>query len=209
MIIAVIGAQGRTGKAFVKAALAAGHTVRAGFRGERTLTEHPHLIPIQCESTNPTQVETLLKGSDALVSLIGHVSGSPADVQTRSISIVLSVMKKLGMKRVISLTGTGVRFPDDNISLIDRFLNFGVAFVDPNRIKDGIHHVELLKNSSTDWTVIRVLKLENTPEKPFILTPGGPGKIIVSREEAAAATLQVLTEQSFIQQAPVISPVLK
>ena len=110
-----------------------------------------------------------------------------------------------GLKRIVSLTGTGVRFPQDKISLIDRILNLSIALIDPKRIKDGRDHVLFLQQSNLEWTVIRVLKLQNTSPKPFSLTPYGPTKWWVSREDVAKASLQVLSDHSFIKQAPIIS----
>lgn len=205
MKIAVIAANGRSGQAFVEKALASGHQVRGGILGKSFLSDHPNLTAIDCDATNPEQVKTLIRGCDAVVSLIGHVKGSPAQVQTQAISTVVECMKSEGITRIISLTGTGVRFPGDHITLLDRFLNLGVSIVDPPRVKDGKDHVEILRSSSLDWTVIRVLKLQNVPEKPFTLRQNGPTKPYVGRAEVANAILQVLEQKSFIQQAPIIS----
>jgi hypothetical protein len=59
--------------------------------------------------------------------------------------------------------------------------------------------------SGLDWTIIRVLKLQNIRTKPFELLENGPTKLFVSREEVAQAVLQVIEDKSFIQQAPIIS----
>ena len=118
---------------------------------------------------------------------------------------LVAVMKTHGMRRVVSLTGTGVRVAGDHISLVDRVLNLGVSAVDPARINDGRDHVRVLEESDLDWTIVRVLKLQNVSPKPFKLTPHGPTKWYVGREEVAQAVLQVLEQHSFIQQAPIIS----
>jgi len=126
------------------------------------------------------------------------------DVQTSAIQKVVAAMSELGVKRIVSLTGTGVRFPGDNISLVDRFLNLSIGIIDPARVKDGKNHVDVLKASGLDWTVIRVLKLQNTPPRPFALSEHGPTRWYVSRQEVAQAVLQVLEQHSFIKQAPII-----
>ena len=113
-------------------------------------------------------------------------------------------MKSAGIKRIVSLTGTGVRFPGDRITIADRFLNLGIGIVDPARIEDGKNHVEVLKASNLDWTIIRVLKLQNVSSEPFQLLQNGPTKIYVGRTEVAEAVLQVLEQSSFIRQAPII-----
>ena len=207
MKIAVIAANGRAGQAFVEKALAAGHSVQAGILGTSYLKPHPNLTPLPCDATKEEDLQRLISGQEAVVSLIGHVKGSQADVQTKAIEKVVAVMGALKVSRLISLTGTGVRFPGDRVTILDRFLNFGVGFVDPDRVHDGQNHVEVIKKSNLDWTVIRVLKLQNVPARPFTLTEHGPTKPYVSREEVAEAILQVLEQNSFIRQAPIISPV--
>lgn len=207
MKIAVIAANGRSGQAFVQKALSAGHVVHGGILGKNFLPDHPNLTAINCDATKPDDVKKLIDGCDTVVSLIGHVKGSPAQVQTQAISVALDTMKSTGITRIVSLTGTGVRFPGDKITLLDRFLNLGISIVDPNRVKDGIDHVKLLEHSDIDWTVIRVLKLQNVAEKPFTLRENGPTKPYVGRDEVASAILQVLEQNSFIQKAPIISKV--
>jgi putative NADH-flavin reductase len=204
MRIAVIAANGRSGQAFVEAALTAGHSISAGVRGKSYLKSHPSLTVVECDATNEAQLENLLSGQEAVASFIGHVKGSEPNVQTIAIQKVVDVMKALGVKRLISLTGTGVRFPGDKISLIDRFLNLSISIIDPARVKDGKNHVEVLKASDLDWTVIRVLKLQNVPPKPFTLRENGPTKWYVGRQEVAQAVLQVLEQRSFVKQAPII-----
>ncbi len=205
MKIAVIAANGRSGKLFVEQALANGHSVQAGVFGNNTLEPHKQLTTIQCDATNADDLSNLLTGQDVVVSFIGHVKGSPAHVQADAMRTLVAVMKTHGMRRVVSLTGTGVRVAGDHISLVDRVLNLGVSAVDPARINDGRDHVRVLEESDLDWTIVRVLKLQNVSPKPFKLTPHGPTKWYVGREEVAQAVLQVLEQHSFIQQAPIIS----
>ena len=204
MRIAVIAANGRLGKAFVEAALVAGHSIRGGVRGVNTLTPHANLEIIECDATNVNELRVLLQDVDVVVSAIGHVKGSAADVQTIATKVLVGVMDELNIKRYVDVTGTGVRFPSDKITLIDRFLNFGVGIVDPTRVKDGIDHQEVLKASDLEWTTIRVLKLQNVLAKPFTLRLHGPTKAFVGREEVATAMLQVIETEGFLGEAPIV-----
>ncbi len=205
MKIAVIAANGRSGQAFVNKALSAGHTINAGVLGISHLPIHENLKIITCDATKEEEIEKLIEGQEVVVSLIGHVKGSQPDVQSVAIKKVIQAMDRRNLKRLISLTGTGVRFPGDHITLIDRFLNLSISIIDPNRVKDGIQHVEILKQSDLDWTVIRVLKLQNVKAKPFKLTEHGPTKNYVGREEVASAILEAIEQKSFIKNAPIIS----
>lgn len=206
MKIAVIAANGRSGTYFVNAALQAGHSIKAGVLGKHSFTEHQNLTIQQCDATEAGDVLQLLMGCDAVVSLIGHTKKSDPHVQTIAMQNILQTMQDIDMRRVISLTGTGVRLTGDVVTSMDKILNFAVGVVDPKRIADGKQHALLLMHSQTDWTLLRVLKLQNTAPSPFILTPNGPTKTYVSRGDVAAAILQVLEQKSFIRQAPMLSP---
>jgi len=204
MKIAVIAAGGRSGQAFVEAALANGHTVCAGVHSKNHLKPQPHLTILSCDATNEEELEGVLNGQEAVASFIGHVKGSAADVQTVATQNIITVTNKLEIRRLVSLTGTGVRFPGDTITLLDRLLNLSIAIIDPARVNDGKNHVVVLKSSDLEWTIIRVLKLQNVQPRPFRLYEHGPTKWYVSRQEVAQAVLQVLEQHSFIRQAPII-----
>lgn len=205
MKIAVIAANGRSGRVFVEQALAKGHSVRAGVHTANPFEAHQNLEVVMCDATKQRDVDALVGGQDAVVSFIGHIKGSPARVQTEAMRTLVRAMQKAGVSRVVSLTGTGVRFPGDRVPLIDRFLNLGIGIVDPNRVQDGIEHVRVLRESDLRWTVLRVLKLQNTKPTAFVLNRRGVTKLFVSREEVARAALEVLEHDSFIQEAPILS----
>lgn len=205
MKIAVIAANGRTGKEFLETALNHGHKIRAGVFGGHSLKLDKELELVECNATKLADIEKLIKGCDAVASFIGHGKKSPPTVQTDAIKNVIKASKKMGLKRIISLTGTGVRFPEDKITYIDKILNFSIYKIDPQRVNDGIAHAEVLKASNLDWTIIRVLKLTDANPGSFTLKSNGPTKILTPRKEVALACLQVLEEKSFIKEAPIIS----
>jgi putative NADH-flavin reductase len=204
MHIAVIGANGRSGQVFVARALEGGHTVRAGVRGESRLPAHPNLTVQECDATNIPQIEQLTQECDAVVTLIGHIKNSPPTVQTEAMQKLVQAMQRNNKTRLVSLTGTGVRFPRDVITLIDRFLNIGVSLIDPNRVRDGITASDVLRKSDLDWTLIRVLKLTEGKPSDFHLKEHGPAKSFVSRTEVAQAILQVLEDGAWLRAAPIV-----
>ncbi len=61
MNIAVIAANGRSGKIFVERALAAGHYIRAGVHNGNTLTTHPKLTIVECDATKKQMLINLFK----------------------------------------------------------------------------------------------------------------------------------------------------
>lgn len=203
MKIAVVAANGRSGQAFVKEALNAGHTVRAGIYGTHNLPAHKNLQIVNCDATNLSDIKNLVKNCDAVVSLIGHSKRSPADVQTVAIKNIIEAI--VGTKtKLVSLTGTGVRFAGDRPSMLDKFLNFGIKYVDPDRINDGVNHVEIIKASGANWTILRVLKLTNNQPKSYKLSLHGPAKLFTSRFEVAQAIIEILATDKYLKKAPII-----
>lgn len=203
MKIAVLGANGRSGKVFVEKALSQGNEVFAGVYKNNNLTPNPNLKILICNATNKKDITNLVKNADVVVSLIGHVKNSPKDTQTIAIkNIIDSISPKT---RVISLTGTGVRVTGDKISFIDRVLNFSIKIIDPDRIKDGVNHLKELRTSNVDFTVIRVLKLTNSKPQKFSFSEGGPAKIFVSRHEVAEGILRAIDSSIYNKKTPIIS----
>lgn len=205
MKIAVIGANGRSGRIFVEHALARGHQVTAGTHGPCIFAPHKNLRIVTCDATNPDDVQRFVRAQDAVASFIGHVPGSDPSVQAEAMKCLVGAMQANGPKRLVSLTGTGVRLADDIITPTDRVLNLAISTIDPARIADGIAHADILKNSSLDWTILRVLKLTNQPSGKFILREHGPTKPFTSRAEVADAAIKVLEDDSFIRKMPIIA----
>ncbi len=203
--VAVLGADGRSGRDSVTALLAAGFLVRAGVHSGR-LPQHDKLTQQHCDVMNQAEVRSLLKNVDVVVSLIGHGKNSQKNLQTTAIKNCISALKNNPSARLISLTGTGVRLPGDKPSFIDKILNSIVKIIDPNRISDGIEHANVLRYSSADWTIVRVLKLTNGFHlgEP-VLTLGGPAEIFTPRARVAAAIVDIIKNDSYHRQAPVVS----
>jgi putative NADH-flavin reductase len=205
MTIGVFGANGKTGVLLVKEALERGHKVIAGVRGKHAFKTSEFLEIVPCDILNPEQVNSVVEKSDVITSVVGHVKGSPEFVQSEGISNIINSIEKLNKKRLVSLTGTGVRFKNDKITLIDRILNISINLIDPKRIADGKKHVQIIKDTNLEWTIVRVLKLQNTKALKFTLTENGPTKIYTSRHEVATAIIDVLENETFIKKAPIIS----
>lgn len=205
MIVAVIGANGRSGKQFVKAALEAGMIVRAGVRGPHSLEDHPQMTVVACDALSKQEIHNLLTGADAVVSLVGHGPGVSATVQETATKYTLEAMKARDISRLISLTGTGVRMPGDRPGLLDRLMNFMLYSADPKRVRDGEAQARVMMQSDRDWTLLRALKLTNRRHsgKP-VLAANVPAELFTPRERVAASIVDLLQTNQYIRQAPVI-----
>lgn len=206
--IAVIAADGRSGREFVRLALDAGHKVRAGVYNDSTFPDHNRLTVLPCDATKADEVRALIQGSDTVVSMIGHGKHSPARVQTDAINVICEAMQQEGVSRIVSLTGTGVRFPGDTPSVFDRLANRAISIIDPKRVQDGIEHAKYLKQTSLNWTILRILKLGNgTHSGKVVMSLTGPAELLTPRTRAAAAALQVIKDETYLRQSPIITGV--
>ena len=203
--IAVIGANGRSGQTFVRAALSAGYHIRGGAHGSSSLFYHDNLEIITIDSTKAKDIAKLIKGCDAVVSLIGHGKNSPDNLLADTMKVLATEMPKAGITKLVSLTGTGVRFDGDHITLGDRLIHVLLKIAMPKILKDGRAHAEVLKNSTLDWTIIRALVLTTGSQTAFTLKTHGPAKFLCPRENIAAGILQILKTTEWNQKAPIVS----
>ena len=204
--IGVVGAGGKSGRVFIDAALDAGFYVKAGVLHTLLERQHPNLVVMACDGTSMGAVDQLVAGCDVVVSLIGHNRRSSATVQTDTMRNIVASMQTHQVRRLISLTGTGVRQPGDRLGFFDRIANIAIKVVDPLRVSDGIKHVEVIQESRLDWTVLRVLKLTKTTQYvPVTLSPHGPAELFTSRARVAQAILDVIIHRRYIRKFPVIT----
>lgn len=208
MKICIFGADGRTGIELVNCAKAYGFEVVAFVYTDSSNKYFPNNISVKKgDVMDYNSVHEALLGSDAVISVLGHIKGSDPLMQTKGVMNMVKAMKELGIKRVLSLTGTGVRIKNDTPSFVDIVLNFLVKIVDPNRIHDGVQHVKVLQESGLDFTVVRVLKLSNSDEecKNYKLTDGGPAELQTSRKKVARVLVDLVSNKEYIGKLPIIS----
>lgn len=169
--IAIFGATGRTGLPLVQKALDAGHAVRALVRNPQKMpVKHPKLILIQGSSLDAAKVDETITGSDGVISALGQGKDSPADLQTRSTQLIISAMKQRGLRRLVSLTGAGVRdAAHDKPGFVDKAIVFIMKNVAGsgarNALSDGISHADLIRAADLDWTIVRGPMLTDDPAK--------------------------------------------
>lgn len=216
MKLTLFGATGQSGRQILKMAVEAGHEVTVMVRDKDKLEliwgNWPEVLKNRVvvmlgDVLIAAAVAAAIKDSDAVISTIGHVRSSAADMQTQGIKNIISGMKIYSVKRLISLTGAGVPVEGDHPGFIDSLMNLGLKILTPNRIQDGIDHVEEIKKSDLDWTVVRTPLQVNSAAKGYNVGKVGDSHIgfKVSREDIAQFMLDILRDNSYIHDLPVIS----
>ena len=210
--IAVFGASGKTGVPFIKQAVEI-YRVKALVRNPEKLPfVHKNLEIIKGDILNPSDVDRTIEGTQAVVSLIGHVKGSPENLQTKATEHILASMKKQGIKRLISLTGGGVRDEaHDSPGFMDHLIVFVMKNLagkgSRNALVDGVRHAELIRQSNLDWTIVRGPMLtELAPTGRYEV--GYVGKVSgfkLTRADLASFILDILKKNSHIKDMPFLA----
>jgi putative NADH-flavin reductase len=205
--ICIFGAGGRTGIEVVKKAKISGYDVVAFvYHNTETRIFDNSVTVVQGDILNYNDVEDAVKGVDAVISVVGHIKNSNPLMQTKGIKNIINAMNNHGVKRLVSLTGTGVRISGDKPSFIDYLLNFFIKIIDPERIIDGKEHVKAIQNSNLDWTILRVLKLtKKSFTLEYNLTEHGPAELFSSRKKVAEIMVNLVSSQKYSHKMPISS----
>lgn len=206
--IALFGATGRTGRQVLDLELASGHRVQALARQADSLTGGPEgLTVVQGDVLDAGAVLQVVTGADVVVSVFGHVKGSPARVQTDGTTVIVDAMQAAGVGRIVSLSGGGLPAPQDKPKLPDRLIVLALKAISGAVLADAVDHAAVLAASDLDWTIVRAPRLTDRPGRGTyrIGWVGVNASTQVSRADLAAAILDIALNDTYSHQLPFVS----
>ncbi len=207
-IIALFGGTGRTGGRVLDRALAAGMEVRLLARNPAAVgAPRDHLTVIGGDVTDPTAVEDTLSGADAVISVFGQVKGSPPTIQTEGTRVIVKGMQRLGIRRIITLSGGGLRDPHDRPKTADQVITFLLKTFAAQVLADAEGHLHVLRDSDLDWTVVRGPRLTEGPSVGnYRVGWVGVGTgTQISRDDLADFILTQVDDRQFVRALPFVS----
>jgi putative NADH-flavin reductase len=207
--ISVLGATGRTGRQIVEQALQAGHEVVAFARKPEALEmDHERLTVVQGDILDAERVSEAVGGAEAVISALGAQRDSPEAMLTRGMANVVAAMKEHGVRRLIALTGAGVRLESDPASLGRTIVLALQGLFSPSPLRDAQGAVEVIRASGLDWTVVRVTRLSDRPGTGRV--HGGAPRLepirSIPRADVARFVLEQVTDERYLVQAPMVAP---
>ncbi len=212
MVLTIFGASGRTGLRVVKRAIAAGHTIKAAVRnleafGETLGDDVNRTAVVKTDVLDSERVARAVAGSDAVVSVIGPRKDTPNDMLGRGGRNIVAAMHEHDVRRVIALTGAGVRFPQDRPGLVDTFIRFLLKTLQPDLLEDSMRYAESFTESDLDWTIVRAPMLYDKPAPgPYRVGYVGTNTgARASRDNIARFIIDEITGNHHIGDAPVVS----
>lgn len=207
MHLALFGGTGRTGRHVLSLALDAGHTVTALARRPSALPPRPGLAVVAGSVTDAAAVVRTVGGADAVVMALGPTKTSPPDVMTVAARHVVDAMTAAGVRRVVSLTGAGVADPRDPGGAGPAFMRGVMRLVAAGLLRDGAGHLDALRASGLDWTLVRAPRLTDGPPTGRYRTgylAMGPAHA-VARADVAAYLVHLAVDGSETGGAPMIT----
>ncbi|MEK6477470.1 NAD(P)H-binding protein [Catalinimonas sp. 4WD22] len=209
--IALFGASGQSGKAFLAQALAKDYTIKALVRTPAKVEEEAQLSTklhiIQGDVLKAEDVERTVEGTDLVVSLFGHVKGSPEDLQTRGTQHIVNAMQKHRVERIISLSGGGLPYEKDEPKFADKLIRGIMKIAASKILNDAIQHAEVLEDSGLKWTIVRGPRLTNEPQRGAYRVGwvGVNASTKIGRADLADFILQEVEEAKYTYQMPFVS----
>jgi putative NADH-flavin reductase len=209
MRITIFGATGETGRMLTQQALVKGHEVVAYARNPAKLEIKDNRLKIvQGELQNQTAIEDTLKGSDAVISVLGPTGASKGLPISKGMQNILQAMKKYGLKRIIATATPSAADPLDSFDLKFKLAVLMIKLFIPSAYQDIVKTAEVIRATDLDWTIVRLPILNSKPKQGKVNTGYlGEGKVNfpLSRADLADFLLAQLEDDTFIKKAPAIS----
>ena len=164
MKLVVLGANGRTGKFVLQAALEKGMDVTAVVRSadKKPAIRHDRLKVVVGDPCETGFLQQVLRGQDAVISALGgrRPTKAATSVYYRSADALVEAAWDTGLKRVL-VTSTALLFREQTV--MGKILRLLV----PNIVRSATRMEETLKTSGLNWTSARPGFLNDADEASY------------------------------------------
>lgn len=207
--ILIVGATGGTGRQLLMQALERGFKVTALVRNPSRLhINHPHLTLVQGDVLNPAQIETAVKGQEAVLCALGHKRYVyPTRTLSQGTRNILQAMENQGVKRFIGITSLGLGDSAGQLGLY--YTLFVIPVILPFYFWDKARQETIIANSKLDWIIVRPGMLTNGAKRGRFRHHLHAGSYIwslsVPRTDVAAFMLDQLESNTCLRTATAVT----
>jgi putative NADH-flavin reductase len=209
--VLIIGASRGIGLETVKAALLAGHNVRALARSAASIpVQNAGLEKVPGNALDSSTIRSVLEGVDVVVQTLG-VDIAPRSIFERttlfsqSTRILVDAMKIADVKRLIAVTGLGAGDSRGHGGLLYDAVVFPLFL---KRVYDDKDVQEwIIRSSGLDWTIVRPGLLTNRPAsgRYRILTAAHNWRFgLISRADVADFIVRQIEDRALIHATPLL-----
>ncbi len=208
MKVAVLGATGGTGRAIIREARRQGHAMTALVRSDAKAEHLAGTRLVVGDARDQAALSRTVEGCDAVISALG-TSISPlrqVTLLSAATAALIGAMQQQGVRRLVCITGMGAGDSRGHGGVVfDRLimpLLLSKVYVDKDRQE------ALVRRSGLDWVLVRPTVLNDEAARGSVraltdLTGVRGGTI--AREDVAHFVVQQLTDDSWLNSAPLIT----
>lgn len=205
--ILVLGATGHLGRVLVDHLLKNNYSVVALVRNPDKIKKlDKNLTIIKGSVTDQRDLKEALEEVEVVISTLGHGFRTSYPIQEKTLEALIPLMEEGRIKRFITITGAGLIVNGDPPSLIGKFSELLLSFIDPYRMNDAKRQQSLLEKSRLDWTVVRTpIHSDRAGQEISHIGYQQPRPwSTISRKTIAEFMIKCLEEKIYIQKSPII-----
>lgn len=201
MKLTVFGASGAIGGQVVRQAVDAGHKVTAVVRTSSAF-DHPGVEVVRVPGlTDPSALAPALDGADAVISGVGPRRRKDAGVASATTRVLLNALEATGVRRFVVVTAAPVIAPSpEEPWLVRRVMYPVITTLFRDIYADYATMENDIRQSATDWTIVRPPRLTNKPLTGNYRTAvdANPRGFTISRADVAHAMLGAIDDPATI-----------
>ena len=188
MNIALFGATGRSGRAIISAAQAAGHSVVAHVReGSELKASGASVTIVQGSLNDPATLDHMLAGCDCAISAMGTTDRKANTILSDATCHVIAGLERAGINRLVCITSMGCG--DSKAQVRSMIMRLVIRTVAKEIWADKDRQEQAIAASALDYLLVRPGGLTDKPASGdfLVLTPEQrPGKgQMLSRHDVA------------------------
>lgn len=204
MKLTVFGASGAIGGHVVRQALDNGHKITAVVRAQSGF-DHPGIEVIKVQGlTDPAALTPALDGADAVISAVGPRRRKDAGIASAMTRVILEALAATGTRRFVTVTAAPVIPPSPEEGWLVRRVLYPVITAAFRPIYADYTTMENeIRQSATDWTIVRPPRLTNRPltGKYRTAIDANPRGATIGRADVAHAMLGALDDPATVNHA--------
>ncbi len=204
--VALLGATGKAGKYILRELLRQNYPVKALIRKPENFSiTHPLLEIVKGDIKDFETARLLLSQCQVIISSIGPKKDEPL-VQSLATTNILKAMEELHVKRYILLAGLNVDIPGDQKSNANQASSEWMRQTFPEAVADRQLTYDILSDSKTDWTLVRLPWIEQTVERRGLIVnlKDCLGEKISTTDLADFITKQIISSE-YIRKSPFVA----
>lgn len=205
MKVLVIGAAGRTGRAVVEQAVAAGHQVTA-FVHEADEYDVENVRVIEGDATDSDAIDAAIRGQDAVIDTIGGKTPyKTTTLESSAASTIIKAMQRNVVRRLVVTSMLGEGESTANAPIYERLL---VATYLRGADKDKAAMESAVKSSDLDWIILRPAILNDDPATGNVQVfdaETGEKAHKITRSDLAAFMIAQLSNNEHLHQAVTVA----